>query len=181
MYKIIALIGEAGSGKDAILSRILSKCKNVNKIISYTTRPKREQEIDGINYHYITLEQFKSKKMIETTSFNGWFYGTAYDSLVKNKINIGIFNPYSVQILLDNPNIELYIYYIKASDKNRLLRQLNREDNPNVNEIIRRYSMDNKDFSNLSFNYAILENNDYEDLKNNVTFLIKLINSGKII
>ena len=40
-YRVIALIGKAGSGKDTILKRIVSIEKNINEIISCTTRPAR--------------------------------------------------------------------------------------------------------------------------------------------
>lgn len=54
-YKIIALIGKAGSGKDTILKEILKQEPiKYNEIISCTTRPKREGEIDGVNYYFLT-------------------------------------------------------------------------------------------------------------------------------
>lgn len=57
-YKIIALIGEAGSGKDFLLRCARSKYPNYNTIISCTTRPKRMGEVEGINYYYLTNEEF---------------------------------------------------------------------------------------------------------------------------
>ena len=45
------------------------------------------------------------------------------------------------------------MYYVTAKDKTRLLRQLNREENPNVDEIIRRYKTDKEDFCDLDFHY----------------------------
>ena len=84
--------------------------------------------------------------MLEATEFNGWFYGTSLDSLSLTDINIGVFNPDGISAMYDRNDIDLRIYYITASDKTRLLRQLNREDFPNVDEIIRRYETDRKDF-----------------------------------
>ena len=53
MYKVIALIGEAGSGKDTIMQGILIRCPTqFHEIISCTTRPIREGEKDGVNYHF---------------------------------------------------------------------------------------------------------------------------------
>ena len=48
--------------------------------------------------------------------------------------------------------VKIYQYYIHASDKQRFLRQLNREEYPDVKEIIRRYSADEEDFKNINFN-----------------------------
>lgn len=168
MYKIIALIGKAGSGKDTMMHKILERNPNLHEIVSCTTRPRREGEVEGVNYFYLTPEQFGDKvlhdEMLEATCFNDWFYGTSYDSLRSDIINIGVFNPTGVDSLLSRPDVEVQVYYIMASDKTRLLRQLNREDNPDVKEIIRRYSADEIDFSDLDFEFTPLVNETKEDL-----------------
>ena len=64
----------------------------------------------------------KNNEMLEYTIFNDWYYGTGLESIDKNKINIGVFNPAGVEDLFYNINIDLRIYYIVASDKIRLLR-----------------------------------------------------------
>ena len=111
--------------------------------------------------------------MLESSCFNGWYYGTSYDSLKQDKINIGVFNPEGIYSLLKYPDIELIVYYITASPKLRLLRQLNRENNPNVDEIIRRYSTDEQDFEHIDFHYIVLKNENNNDL----TKCVELINS----
>jgi guanylate kinase len=88
--------------------------------------------------------------MLEWTRFNNWNYGTSIEELDEDKINIGVFNPYGIYNLSKNPNVKLSIYKINCSDKTRLLRQLNRENNPDVKEIIRRFSADEEDFLFLS-------------------------------
>lgn len=167
MYKIIALMGKSGAGKDALLQTILKKCPYLHEIVSCTTRPPREGEIEGKNYNFLSSEEFTQKlvegRMIEATVFNDWCYGTCIDSLDEGKINIGVYNPSGIDIMLYNPNIEIHPVFINVPDKIRLLRQLTREDNPNVGEIIRRYSADEEDFScnnmqNIEIKYCV--NND---------------------
>ena len=75
------------------------------------------------------------------------------DALDKNKINIGVFNPEGIKNLQRN-DINLIVYRIVAPAKTRLLRQLNREENPDVDEIIRRFHTDNLDFCDLNFQYT---------------------------
>ena len=144
MYKIIALCGKSGAGKDSLMMAIFSHLeKYLNPIISHTTRPKREKEIADKSYHFVSEDEFLTlideNKMLETTSFNNWYYGTSIDSLSNDKINIGVFNPDGIMSLLEDDRIELEIYYITAKGKTRLIRQLNREENPDVDEIIRKY------------------------------------------
>ena len=59
--------------------------------------------------------------------------------------------------------MDLTVYYICATAKNRLIRQLNREENPDVDEIIRRYKADYEDFYDLEFEYQVLPNDTMED------------------
>ena len=169
-YTIIALMGKAGSGKDTILHALLKQpaFKNAAPIVSCTTRPMRENEKDGVDYHFLTQSEFTDKilsgDMLEATVFNDWCYGTSLENLSKDKVNIGVFNPEGVGLLRNNENIKLTLIYIEANDKDRLIRQLSRENNPDVHEIIRRYSADEMDFSEEEIEYlepdCFITNND---------------------
>lgn len=175
MYKIIAIMGEAGSGKDTLLKSVLAENPNLHGIVSFTTRPPREGEVDGVDYHFVSSESFTEKilddSMLEATFFNNWCYGTAIESLDKDKINIGVFNPNGVDSLIAHGNIYSVAYYTKVSDKERLLRQLNRETNPDIDEIIRRYQADKVDFADLDFHYNEIKNENKEDLAKNVRII----------
>ena len=165
MYKIIALMGKAGTGKDTIAKKLQGRIPKANFIVSYTTRPKREGEVDGITYHYITEKEFLSADFFDKENFNNWYYGTGYQCLKEDCVNIGIFNPNGIRTLLRQPNIDVSVYEILVSDKERLLRQLNRENNPNVKEIVRRFQTDEKDFEDLEFDRITLQNEASEDLE----------------
>ena len=170
-YQVIALMGKAGAGKDAIQNATCKAHPNVfHKIVSCTTRPPREGEQDGIAYNFITLEEFTRKvlngEMLEATEFRGWFYGTLINGLVRDKINIGVFNPAGVEALANDPRLDVSIVYVNASDKTRLLRTLNREDNPDCREICRRFLYDEKDFDALNedIGFTTIENPDFGPL-----------------
>lgn len=172
-YKIIALFGESGSGKDTIKKSILKNNNHFNNIISYTTRPKRNNEVNGVDYNFVDREYFAKnlQDMLEVTSFNNWFYGTNITSLKKDKVNIGIFNIYAIDCLLMDPQLSVLPLYIKCEDKIRLIRCLNREKNVDCNEICRRFLADKKDFLDIPFSYIVynnsFDNNDnYFDLLN---------------
>lgn len=77
--KIIALFGESASGKDTIQKWVATNY-DVNSIISCTTRPKRENERNEVDYHFLSVDDFTKTllkgEMLEATDFRGWFYGT---------------------------------------------------------------------------------------------------------
>jgi guanylate kinase len=151
--KLIALLGKSASGKDTIMKELVKRNPSLHEIISHTTRPKRDYEIDKINYNFVTPEEFadliEKDKMLEVTNFNHWWYGTSIDSFDSKKINIGVVKPEGVFTLLEDDRLDIDIYHIEASAKTRLIRQLTREDNPNIDEILRRYNTDNRDFLEL--------------------------------
>ena len=174
-FKMIAIIGQAGSGKDTILRAVCEENPDLNKIISCTTRPMRDNEKDGVDYHFYTVDQFTEEvlndKMLEASCFNNWFYGTPIKSLVKNKVNIGVYNPEGIESLMLHRNIELYVFLIEASDKIRLIRQLEREINPDIEEVFRRYKTDRADFADLPFHHNVLENEYIDDLDHAVSVI----------
>ena len=169
-FKIIALFGESSSGKDSIQNWIVNNMENFYKTISITTRPPRDYERDGKDYFFVPQKTFKSyiedHLMLEYTCFNGWYYGTHKYTLIRNinnNINIGVFNPDGIRTLLTKSDIETLPVWIKVNDKIRLLRSLNREQNPNCEEICRRFLTDKEDFSNIEFDYEIFLNNSDKD------------------
>ena len=165
--KIIALIGEAGSGKDYLLHRAIAHYPDYHEIISTTTRPPREGEVEGKNYYFVDYDTFyelmDNGDMLECTNFNNWWYGTSLNSLDKDKINIGVFNPEGIRSMLARDDIDLRVFYVSASPKTRLLRQLNREEHPNVAEIIRRYGTDVEDFKNRDFPCTVVGNENFQE------------------
>lgn len=160
--KILALFGKSGSGKDTIQKWMVSTLPYTKGVISCTTRPKRDYEIDGIDYHFLTPDMFAGKvldgSMLEATSFNDWFYGTPIDELDKNRINIGVFNIRGIECLLEDPRLDVLPVRVEVSDVIRLKRQLNRENNPNCKEICRRFLTDEVDFELIPFPYILFDN-----------------------
>lgn len=155
-YKIVAIMGKAGAGKDTLLKECLALDPNtLHEIISCTTRPPREGEVEGVNYYYLTEKEFMERladdRMLEATEFRKWYYGTSIEALNQEKINIGVFNPAGVRILMSLSNVAVLPIYVTADDKTRILRQLNREENPDVKEIIRRFSTDENDFTDVEY------------------------------
>lgn len=178
---IIALVGKAGSGKDTVATKLAAARPDWNMIVSCTTRPMREGEQEGVNYFYLTNDEFAEKilngDMLEATYFNSWHYGTMKSSL-KDGVNVGVFNPEGFDCLteMEIPGVTVMGYLIDCKDKTRMLRQLNREENPDVGEICRRYAADEDDFVELKGDpvYYKLDycwNETLEDLEDIVSYI----------
>ena len=162
MGKIFCLMGKSSSGKDTIFKKILSDVDlNLKSIVLYTTRPKRLNEKDGVEYFFINeslLNQYNEmNKVIEVRKYDTvhgpWFYATIDDG----QINLHD-NDYITIVTLEAYNSfkkyfgddKIFPIYINMDDGVRLERALKREQlqqNPNYNEMCRRFLADNLDFS----------------------------------
>lgn len=164
--KVIALFGKSASGKDTLQKWLVRKYPNTKGIVSCTTRPPREGEKDGVDYNFLSVEEFTKKvldgTMLEATSFRDWFYGTPLESLDSSVINIGVFNIAGLEAISADTRLDVYPVYVWADGKTRLLRSLKRESRPNCEEICRRYLADEKDFSELDedFEFAFFNNSE---------------------
>ena len=161
-YKIVALFGKSGSGKNYLQSQILKRNPHYHKIIPSTTRPPRQGEQDGIDYHFLSVDDFTKQilnfSMLEATCFNNWFYGTSVKDLDPFAVNIGVFSIAAIDCLLDDNHLNIEPILIGASDKTRLIRQLNRENDPNCSVICRRFLADGTDFKEIPFEYKYVHN-----------------------
>lgn len=158
-YKVIALYGKSAAGKDTVLKATVKSNPHLNPIISCTTRPPRQGEVDGVDYHFLTDDEVMKlvvcHQMLEITQFRGWYYGTPLSSLDITKFNIGVFNPEGIIKLQQRNDIDLIKIEVYAPDKIRLIRSLNRETNPDCEEICRRFMTDKTDWEKhqIEFDY----------------------------
>ena len=170
-YKIIALCGESGAGKDFTLNEVIKWDRErfsplFHKITHTTTRPPRDNEIDGHSYYFLSLGEYKTKRkeswpVVEVKYKDKWYYSVFKQDLTFDKINIGVFSPAMIELLRTDPRVEVIVVKIAAADKTRLRRQLDRSKNPDVEEIIRRFEADKVDFANLKVDYT-LKNEDVD-------------------
>jgi len=164
--KVLALFGKSGSGKDTIQNLLLEHYPEIfRRVISCTTRPRRSNEAEGVDYHFVSEEEFAAlayeNKFIEALEFNGWFYGSLAEDLDPDKINIGIFTPDGIDILFqtaEDYNLKILPVYVRCSDITRIFRALERENHPDMNEIKRRFQTDEADFSFIDYSYCTIYN-----------------------
>ena len=77
---MVLISGPSGCGKSTIIQRLLS-CPEVEFSVSATTRPIREGEVDGADYHFLSQDEFRSR--VESGAFIEWaeVYGNLYGTL----------------------------------------------------------------------------------------------------
>ncbi len=159
---IFYLMGKSSSGKDTIFRRLMEdEDLSLETIVSYTTRPIREGEVEGVEYHFVKdyeMEEMEKKGLvIEKRTYDTvcglWNYFTAIDTEVNVKKNnyilIGTLEAYvKIRDFYGSENV--LPIYIQVDDGKRLMRALNREmeqQNPKYAEMCRRFLADCEDFS----------------------------------
>lgn len=84
---LFVLSAPSGAGKTTVAARVLSSVPDLDRSISHTTRPKRPEETDEVDYHFVDERTFK--KMIENNEFIEWanvhgaMYGTSFKTVEK--------------------------------------------------------------------------------------------------
>lgn len=176
---MIVIVGESGSGKSSI-EKELEKNHNYNRVITYTTRPKREREQDGKDYYFVNDNSFLNlashEFFVETTSFKGWYYGTPKDSC--NEDSVIVVNPHGLR-QLKYKGIKFISFYIKVPREDRMIKMLQRGDN--IEEAYRRNLSDVGMFTGIEDEVDhVIENIGYRHtVKDMANIIVKCIKEKK--
>ncbi len=160
MSKIFYLMGKSASGKDTIYKKIKEALPELETIVIYTTRPIREKETEGVEYHFVDENRLhelqKEGKVIELREYDTvhgiWHYFTVDDGQFDADCNyIAIGTPESYRAMREHLGVERLVpIYIEVDDGVRLERALKRERKqaePKYKEMCRRFLADAEDFS----------------------------------
>lgn len=186
---IIALLGKAGAGKDTVARILVENNPEWHMMVSCTTRPMREGEKEGVNYYYLTNEEFAAKvlngEMLEAVCFNNWYYGIDKTTLLPG-INVGVFNPEGYDCFLESakidPELTVIGFYVDVDDKIRMMRQLTRETDPDVKEICRRYFADLEDFDDIDYlNLKKVSNDNLDDLNYTTRYIQEFVENLAVL
>ena len=181
MGKIYCLMGKSASGKDTIYKMVLEKMdERIKTIIPYTTRPIRSGENEGVEYHFVSVPDFKKMeaegKVIESRCYHtvhgDWYYFTANDGQIDLSAYdyLLIMTPEGCASLKkhfgDDAVRPLYIYVETGLRLQRAVERERKQSSPKYAELCRRFLADEEDFSeNILSKLNIwekYENNDIE-------------------
>lgn len=143
---MIVLCGASASGK-TVTALDLQKRHNLVKAITTTTREKRVGETDGVEYFFVTKEEFlkrlQENKFVEHSIYNGNYYGCGIDQVSDNKIVV--LDPNGLHSFLKLKDKNIVSFLLIANEKTRKERMCSRGDKEeNIKERIKN---DVEDFS----------------------------------
>ena len=185
--KLVIISSPSGAGKTTLCKLLIKKMKNINLSISYTSRNKRLNEVNGKDYFFVSKKKFESLKeknfFIETAKNFNNLYGSPYKNInkaIKNNQHIlfdidwkgarKIRRNYNKENILD--------FFILPPSKSELKRRLKKRGRDNNKEINLRlsYAIDEMKHYN-EYKYVLINDN----VKNTVEDIIKIIEYNNLI
>jgi guanylate kinase len=152
----IIIVGPGGSGKDFLRKKMVNKGFEYG--VSFTSRPPREGEEEGIDYYYRNEDFFKSNEEIflELQEFNGWRYGISKGEFsIKN---LFILSPAGLKSLPKSFRDAAFVIYLNPPADIRKKRLAERND---ADDVERRFLADERDFFKFSDYDTMITNEDF--------------------
>ena len=164
---LVILSSPSGVGKTTITKKFQQKYNNFKISVSHTTRPPRSNEVDGVDYHFVTKKEFE--KLIDEKQFYEYakifenYYGTLKknvdENISKNDILFDIDWQGTKQLSKHN-NLNLLKIYLIASNKKELKERLIKRNQNSKKEIEERYNSFDDDTKHWSdYDYIVINKN----------------------
>lgn len=178
--EIIAVSAPSGGGKTTIVKQILKKFPEIIFSVSATTRPKRESEKNGVEYYFISEEEFnqkiKNNEFVEWEKFYDYYYGT-FKSVIEENIKKGksVLLEVDVKGAISLKRIypEARLIYITPPSFEELVKRLRERRTESETDIKKRIERANMELSvKDKFDYFI----DNKDLNKAIKDTSELIN-----
>ncbi len=164
---MVILSSPSGVGKTTITKKIQQKYSNFKLSVSYTTRSPRSNEVDGVDYHFVSNEKFK--ELIEGNSFYEYakiyenYYGTLKKNVDKTILNNDLIFDIDWQgtkKLSKFKNLKLIKIYLIASNKEELKKRLITRNQNTAAEIEKRFNSFDDDIKHWKdYDYIIINQN----------------------
>ena len=184
MRKIFAVMGKASTGKDT-LTKMLSETLELPIALSFTTRPMRVGEKQGVEYNFISDDDFwdlhgcdllAEYTSYEVASGETWHYGLTKEELEKAEYVLVIVNPDGFRQLTEIYGDKVCSILIDAPADVRIKRYLDRDTvtEEKAEECCRRFLADNKDFKDISTNHHITNVGDLKSVYKKLESMVRI-------
>jgi len=164
---LFIIVGRSCVGKTTTLLKVVDYFKDLHECVSHTTRKKRNEEINGIHYNFVSedffVEGINSGCMVEYVKYNNNYYGLSYKSFSDEMDNIVIVEPSGLNILREKLSDRYNIIVIKMDEPDNVIEDRFVSRGDTVEDAKRRMKNDKKIFKNVEYDYLI--NSDEEKLK----------------
>ena len=166
--KFIVISGPSGVGKGTICEKLI-KDLNAWYSVSMTTRGIREGEVDGVNYYFVTKEEFKKRieegKLLEYNIYNDNYYGTPKDKVLeKLEEGINVFSEIDVNGAKNIKNIfpDALLIYIAPPSIDVLKERLVGRGTEDMGTIEKRLKIAEDELKMIDFYDHVVVNDDLE-------------------
>lgn len=179
---IFVISGPSGVGKDTIIQMIRQRNADYHQILTTTSRPKRINEINGVHYNFISLQEFetgiKAKKYIEWAKVYDNYYGVMRNeienALKNHRISILKVDVQGVKSLRSVLKDAVYIFILPSSIDELKSRLLKRNDTNHVDLNIRLQKVYEEIKYIKYFDYYVInKENEIEQAVNNIQNIIQ--------
>ena len=164
---MVVLSSPSGAGKTTLTKKIQQKYRSFKISVSHTTRKPRPNEVDGVDYNFISQEEFKKlikeDKFYEHAKIFDNYYGTlktSVDELFKKNDIIFDIDWQGTQQLSKFKNLKLIKIYLIPPNKDELRERLIKRNQDSPQEVERRYKAYDKDIQHWKdYDYIIINEN----------------------
>ncbi len=177
----IVLSSPSGAGKTTITKKLSQKYPNIKVSISHTTRKPRSNEIDGVDYHFVSKDEFK--KLVKKNNFYEYakifdnYYGTSKDAVIKlHEKNYDVvfdIDWQGTKQLSQYKELNLIKIFILPPDKQELKNRLvnrNQDNNQTIEKRLKQYEKDIQHW--FDYDYIVI-NSDLESCFSQIEKIIE--------
>ena len=166
--EFIIILGTTCAGKGTVIEKLLAKDKNLALSISYTSRAKRDGEVDGVDYHFISRDEFEKRiqkgEFLEYAKVRyGEYFGTAKKDVQKlletgKDVILEIDVQGAQQIKEMFP--ETILIFIMAPSMNEVKRRIKARGKETKEQILDRFITAYREINEIpKYNYVVVNDN----------------------
>ncbi len=164
---MVILSSPSGVGKTTLTKKIQQKFNSFKISVSHTTRPPRSNEVDGVDYNFVSKEEFeyliKEKKFYEYAKIFENYYGTLkknVDNIFKKNDIIFDIDWQGTKQLSNFENLKLIKIFLITENKQELKNRLLKRDENTIEEVEKRFKSFDEDIKHWNdYDYIVINKN----------------------